>query len=102
MPIDELTPDRLYRSCSGEAMEFETTADLEPVEDMVGQPRAVAAVRFGTDSAARSARRARSSGRRPTEEAAGRRTRPASANPLVGARWVRRPAAQKDATAGDD
>jgi lon-related putative ATP-dependent protease len=49
MPIDELTPDRLYRCCGGEGMDFETTADLDPVEEIVGQPRAVAALRFGTD-----------------------------------------------------
>jgi len=49
MAIEELTADRLYCRCEDEGMEFETTDDLEPVEDIVGQPRAVAAVRFGTD-----------------------------------------------------
>ncbi|MCP3960069.1 MAG: AAA family ATPase [bacterium] len=43
----ELRPEELYRKCEPELLEFETTADLEPAERVLGQPRAVAAVDLG-------------------------------------------------------
>ncbi|TNF73138.1 MAG: ATP-dependent protease [Acidobacteria bacterium] len=42
-----LTPDQLYRKCDFGKLVFETTHDLEPLEGLLGQPRAVAAVEFG-------------------------------------------------------
>ena len=47
MSIQELTPDQLRRICDLEGIEFETTEDLEDLEGLLGQPRAVAAVEFG-------------------------------------------------------
>ncbi len=44
-----LSAESLYRSCDPDALPFETTADLEPPEGMVGQPRASRAVGFGID-----------------------------------------------------
>ncbi len=43
----ELTPEQLYRSCDPEAVRFASTAELEPLEEAWGQPRAIAAVDFG-------------------------------------------------------
>lgn len=37
----------LTQACDPEAFDFETTADLEPLTRVVGQPRAVEAMRFG-------------------------------------------------------
>ncbi len=37
----------LYRRCDPDALPFDTTADIEPLADVVGQPRAVAALQFG-------------------------------------------------------
>jgi lon-related putative ATP-dependent protease len=42
-----LPPERLYRRCSPEALPFETTAELADVEVVVGQTRALEALRFG-------------------------------------------------------
>ena len=47
MSIQELTPDQLRRVCDLDELEFETTDDLEDLEGLLGQPRAVAAVEFG-------------------------------------------------------
>ena len=44
---DPLTPEELRWTCDPESLGFETTAELEPVGDVVGQPRAVAALEFG-------------------------------------------------------
>ena len=44
---DPLTPDELRWTCDPASLGFETTAELEPVDDVVGQPRAVAALEFG-------------------------------------------------------
>ncbi len=49
MPVDALNPDRLYQECDPAQLTFETTDDLEPVDEIVGQPRAVEAVRFGVE-----------------------------------------------------
>jgi lon-related putative ATP-dependent protease len=42
-----LEPDQLFRKCDLGELAFETTHDLEPLEGLLGQPRAVAAVEFG-------------------------------------------------------
>ena len=41
-----LSPDALFVACDPEQFEFETTAELEPLNEIVGQDRAVEAVRF--------------------------------------------------------
>jgi len=45
--IKPLTPDSLYKRCDPGGFTFETTADLENLNDVLGQDRAVAALRFG-------------------------------------------------------
>lgn len=42
-----LTPDRLRWTCDPDALGFQTTAELEPVEGVVGQEAAVEALSFG-------------------------------------------------------
>lgn len=44
--LEPLAPDALYTACDVDCLSFETTADLEPLEELVGQDRAVEAVRF--------------------------------------------------------
>jgi lon-related putative ATP-dependent protease len=46
-PLDPLKPTALYRSCDPAQFKFETTAELADIERMIGQDRAVGAVRFG-------------------------------------------------------
>jgi lon-related putative ATP-dependent protease len=46
-PLEPLPPKALYRVCDPEQFDFKTTAELKPLEEMVGQDRAVDAVRFG-------------------------------------------------------
>jgi lon-related putative ATP-dependent protease len=48
MTIRELDAATLYHRCKPELLEFETTDDLDPLTEIVGQPRAVEAVQFGT------------------------------------------------------
>ncbi|MEM9684474.1 MAG: ATP-binding protein, partial [Pseudomonadota bacterium] len=48
-PTGPLSPDLLYRRCDPTTLGFETTADIEPLDGVIGQPRAVAAVEFGID-----------------------------------------------------
>jgi len=43
-----LAPQFLYRRANLSTMHFETTADIEAVEGIIGQERAVEAVRFGS------------------------------------------------------
>jgi predicted ATP-dependent protease len=45
----ELDAASLFRPCDFEAADFQTTDDLDDLADIVGQPRAVEAVRFGSD-----------------------------------------------------
>jgi lon-related putative ATP-dependent protease len=45
--ISPLAPDRLARRCDPATFDFVTTADLPPIDDVVGQDRAVEAVAFG-------------------------------------------------------
>jgi len=46
-PVQPLTPQHLYRRCTPDQFSFTTTADLETLEGLIGQTRAVAAVQFG-------------------------------------------------------
>lgn len=46
-----LETNRLYTACSLDRLDFETTDELEPLADMVGQDRAVAAVDFAVGMA---------------------------------------------------
>ena len=45
--VRELNPKQLYRQSDPEQFGFQTTEDLEELEDIVGQPRAVEAIKFG-------------------------------------------------------
>ena len=47
MAIKSLEPAALFRHCDVQAFDFETTAELEKLTEIIGQPRAVDAVRFG-------------------------------------------------------
>ncbi len=44
-------PDQLYRRCDPDSLGFETTAELGPLDAVVGQPRAVRAIEFGLEVA---------------------------------------------------
>ncbi|HEX9077188.1 MAG TPA: ATP-dependent protease, partial [Anaerolineae bacterium] len=46
-----LAPEALRRTCAPESFEFETSADLPALEEVLGQPRAVAALEFGASIA---------------------------------------------------
>lgn len=43
-----LNPEELYRRCDPESFDFETTAELEPFNEIVGQNRALETLKFGT------------------------------------------------------
>ncbi len=45
----ELSPDRLRKECDSKLMHCETTEELSPLEEIVGQERAIRALRFGLD-----------------------------------------------------
>ena len=47
MTTDPLTPEQLYRYCDPQSLGFETTDDLEDLAEVLGQERAVEAVKFG-------------------------------------------------------
>lgn len=47
--IQPLQVEQLYRFCAPEQFDFETTAELADLDEMIGQDRAVRAVRFGID-----------------------------------------------------
>ncbi len=53
MPLDPLSPDALYRPTDLSVLEFKTTKDLETVATLVGQERALDAVRFAARMRAR-------------------------------------------------
>jgi lon-related putative ATP-dependent protease len=46
-PVEPLSPDALYRRCDPEQFDFESTAELAPLDGVIGQERALAALRFG-------------------------------------------------------
>jgi predicted ATP-dependent protease len=52
-PALPLSPDRLYRPADLAALRFETTQDLAPPRELVNQPRAHEALRFGTEMGVR-------------------------------------------------
>jgi len=45
-----LSPERLYRPADLAALRFETTQELAPLRELVDQPRAHEALRFGTET----------------------------------------------------
>ena len=47
MPVKKLESSALYRRCDAKQFEFETTAELEDLAELIGQPRVVEAVNFG-------------------------------------------------------
>lgn len=47
MTVQALEPQRLCHTCDPAEFDFETTADLEDLSEIIGQERAVDAVRFG-------------------------------------------------------
>ncbi|MEJ2435004.1 MAG: AAA family ATPase, partial [Pseudolabrys sp.] len=47
-PLQPLAADKLYRSTDLSSLTFKTTADLPPVDGLVGQARALEAIQFGT------------------------------------------------------
>src|SRR6516165_2655158 len=47
-PVHPLSPDRLYRRADIAGLAFTTTADLQPVDGLIGQQRARDAINFGT------------------------------------------------------
>ncbi|AWY99842.1 MAG: AAA family ATPase [Rhodobiaceae bacterium] len=48
MPLEPLSADLLYRDCDVSQFEFSTTAELSDAMGLVGQDRALEAIRFGT------------------------------------------------------
>jgi lon-related putative ATP-dependent protease len=50
-PVNPLPVPQLYRRADFSGLEFETTADLEPVAGLIGQRRALGAIDFGTQIA---------------------------------------------------
>ena len=51
MPVadHELSPEQLRKRSDPEQFPFETTADVSPLEEIIGQERGVRAIRFGLD-----------------------------------------------------
>lgn len=47
MPVQPLTPDKVRHICSPETFSFKTTAELEPMSTIIGQPRGTKAIEFG-------------------------------------------------------
>jgi len=47
MTIRPLSPEALYTRCDPSALRFGTTEDLEDLDDVIGQDRALEAIRFG-------------------------------------------------------
>ncbi len=45
----QLKAEQLYHRCDPQSLDFESTDQLEPLEEVIGQPRAVEAVAFGMD-----------------------------------------------------
>ena len=46
-PPDPLSPEALYRRCDPAQFDFASTAELAPLDGVIGQERALAALRFG-------------------------------------------------------
>lgn len=45
----EVKPEELRWTCSTDIFNFKTTAELEPLENIIGQPRAIEAIRLGSE-----------------------------------------------------
>ena len=45
----ELTADQLRRVCAPGDMDFQSTAELEQLDEIIGQERATRAIEFGLD-----------------------------------------------------
>jgi ATP-dependent Lon protease len=45
----KLTPEELRWKCDPDVLEFDSTVDLEPIEDIIGQERALKALRLGVE-----------------------------------------------------
>ncbi len=48
MPVSPLAPDALYNRCTPERFSFENTGELQALNGLFGQNRALEAIRFGT------------------------------------------------------
>ena len=46
--VRPLPPDRLYRPADISKLSFTTTAELQPIDGLIGQQRALDAINFGT------------------------------------------------------
>lgn len=46
-PLQALSPEQLYKPCDPSQFTFETTAELEDLSEIIGQERAIEAIRFG-------------------------------------------------------
>ena len=46
--VEPLKPEDLYLHTNPETLRFQTTAELDEFKEIIGQPRAVEAMRFGT------------------------------------------------------
>lgn len=49
----ELVAEEVYRTCDAAELDFETTADVPPLQHIIGQARAVSAINLGLDIEAR-------------------------------------------------
>ena len=47
--MPELPADALFKVCDNQCLDFETTADLPPLQAIIGQDRAVQALEFGLE-----------------------------------------------------
>jgi len=47
-PAKPLAPEQLYHRTNPDVFDFETTAEVDELEEIIGQPRAIQAVLFGT------------------------------------------------------
>ena len=47
--FNELKPEELRWTCPIEKLQFETTDTVEPLEDIIGQERALKALKLGTE-----------------------------------------------------
>ena len=49
IPVTPLEPSKLRAQCDPRSFSFTTTDDLEPIDTLVGQDRALGAIRFGSE-----------------------------------------------------
>jgi hypothetical protein len=53
MTVSELPPEKLRLECSPESVGYETSAEFGPAEGIIGQERALKAIRFGVEMRAK-------------------------------------------------